>query len=248
MKNVIALIPARLNSKRLNNKVLLPLKKIPLIIHVYKRVQKSKKIRDVIICCDDLKIYKIAKKYKAKCLLTSKLHKNGTERIYEAYKKIKKKYNLVVDVQGDEPLINPVHIDKVIDFHFKNKNADIVVPNLKIKTKNNKNLVKVVSNKNNDVIYLSRMDVPLNFEKKEIFLQKHLSIVSFKPEALKKFCSCNQTINEKKENIELLRAIDLKMSIKTFELHGDSFSIDVKSDYLKAKNYIKKDKIIKSYI
>jgi 3-deoxy-manno-octulosonate cytidylyltransferase (CMP-KDO synthetase) len=245
MKNVIALIPARLNSKRLNKKALLPLKNIPLIIHVYKRVLKAKKIDDVIICCDDLKIYKVAKKYNAKCLLTSKSHKNGTERIYEAYKKIKKNYNLVVDVQGDEPLINPDHVDKVIDFHLKNK---IVVPYLKVKQKNNKNLVKIVSNMNNDVLYLSRMDIPLSFEKKEACLKKHLSIISFKPKALKNFCNYDQSVNEKKENIELLRALDLRMNIKTFELNGDSFSVDVKSDYIKARNYIKKDKIAKSYI
>ncbi len=244
----IALIPARLNSQRLHRKVLLPLNNLPLIIHVYKRVLKAKRIDDVVICCDDLSIFKAAKKYDAKCLMTSKIHKNGTERIYEAYKKIKKNFDLIIDVQGDEPLINPKHIDKVIEFHHKNKKTDIVVPNLKIKEKNNKNIVKIVSNNKNEIISLSRLDVPFGFKKRVKFLKKHLSIVSFKPKALKKFCSHQQTVNEKIENIELFRALDLGMSLKTFELNGDSFSIDVKSDYNKAIKYIKKDKITKSYI
>ena len=80
-------------------------------------------------------------------MLTSKHHINGTDRICEAYKKISKKYQLIVDVQGDEPLISPIHIDRVINFHLKNKDIDIVLPNLKIKSTNNTNLVKIVANK-----------------------------------------------------------------------------------------------------
>ena len=156
------------------------------------------------------------------------------------------KFDLIVDVQGDEPLINPNHIDKVVEYHIKNRKTDIVIPNLKVR-KNNKNIVKIVSNNKNEIISLSRLDVPFGFNKRVKFL-KHLSIVSFKPKALKKFCSHQQTVNEKIENIELFRALDLGMSLKTFELNGDSFSIDVKSDYYKAIKYIKKDKITKSYI
>ena len=97
--------------------------------------------------------------------MTKKYHKNGTERIAEAYKKIGKKYDLIVDIQGDEPLIDPKHIDRVIDFHFKNIKTDIVVPNLRIKEKKNLNIVKVVQNSQNDVVYLSRLDIPLNLKK-----------------------------------------------------------------------------------
>ena len=90
-EKVLALIPARLKSQRLPKKVILLIEKIPIIIHVYRRVLMSKKIDDVIICCDDKKIYDLAKKFGAKVMLTSKIHKNGTERICEAYRKMKKK-------------------------------------------------------------------------------------------------------------------------------------------------------------
>ena len=140
---VIALIPARLNSKRLPKKVLLSIENLPLIIHVYRRVLFAKKIDEAYICCDDKTIFNCAKKFGAKVILTSKKHNNGSERILEGYKKIKKNYNLIVDVQGDEPLINPQHIDKVIDFHLKNKDADIIVPNLLIANTPNKNIVKL---------------------------------------------------------------------------------------------------------
>ena len=87
---VLALIPTRINSKRLPAKALLPLNNIPLIIHVYKRTLLSKKVSDAIICCDDVKILKVAKKYKARAILTSKHHVNGTDRICEVFKNIKK--------------------------------------------------------------------------------------------------------------------------------------------------------------
>ena len=87
---VIGLIPSRIGSTRLPQKALLPINNLPLIIHTYRRAKLSKKLDDVIICCDDHKILSIAQKFKAKAVLTSKKHKNGTERIYEAYKKIKK--------------------------------------------------------------------------------------------------------------------------------------------------------------
>ena len=95
----------------------------------------SKKLDDVIICCDHKKIYQVAKKFKAKCILTSDHHLNGTERIYEAYKKIGKKFDYVIDIQGDEPLISPTHIDTVVNEHLKNKEADIILPTLSTKIK-----------------------------------------------------------------------------------------------------------------
>ena len=79
--------------------------------------------------------------------------------------KLKKKYDLVVDVQGDEPLVSPDHIDKVISYHLKNLNTDIVLPNLKIKSVNNTNIVKLVTNEKNEVLYLSRANIPYQFKK-----------------------------------------------------------------------------------
>ena len=244
---VLVLIPARLNSKRLPKKVLLKISKLPLIIHVYRRVMYAKKVNETYICCDDKIILNCAKKYGAKAILTSKKHLNGSERILEGFKKIKRKFDLIIDVQGDEPLINPGHIDKVIDFHLKNKDADIVVPNLLIKNISNKNIVKIVSNKKNKIIYFSRLDVPFGLEKKEKKLKKHLSIVSFKPAALKKYNSQKPTENEKIEKIELMRALEIGMNVKTFTLKGDSFSVDVRKDYIKAKKYMIKDKFFNFY-
>ena len=152
-----------------------------------------------------------------------------------------------MDIQGDEPLINPRHIDEVIKFHLKNKKADIVVPSLKIQKTEDENIVKVVKDKNLRVIYLSRLKVPYDFKKKLHYLNKHLSIISFKPNALAKFASFKPTYLEKIEGIELLRALEIGLKIKSPNLHGDSFAVEEKKDYLKAIKYIKTDKYFKFY-
>ena len=244
---VVGLIPTRLNSSRLPQKALLMIHKIPLVMHTYKRAKMSKKLDDVYICCDDMKIYKIVKKYKAKAIMTSKHHKNGTERINDAYKKLKNTYDLVVDIQGDEPLISPFHIDQVIQYHIKNMQSDIILPNLKIKVKNNTNIVKVVKDIKNNVLYLSRGNIPFEFKNRVDWFNKHLSIVSFKPEALEKFSLNKKTPLEKAEDIELLRALEIGLKIKTLSLKGDSFSVDVPEDFEKASEVMTKDKFFKLY-
>jgi 3-deoxy-manno-octulosonate cytidylyltransferase (CMP-KDO synthetase) len=248
-KKILALIPTRLNSRRLPAKALLPINNLPLIMHVYKRVLLSKRVSDAYVCCDDKKIFNVVKKYGAKVIMTSKHHPNGTDRICEAFKKIKNngKYNLVIDVQGDEPLLSPNHIDKVIEYHEKNMSADIILPNLRVKSMNNTNIVKLVTNKKNDVLYISRANIPYEFKDRVKYVKKHLSIISFKPESLIKFGKSKVSDLEKIEDIELLRAIDEGLKIKTINLKGDSFSIDIFEDYKKAQIRISRDRYFKFY-
>ena len=218
-----------------------------LIVHVYKRANLSKMLNDVYVCCDDRKIYETVNRYGGKAILTSKKHKNGTERIAEGDKILKKKYDLIIDIQGDEPLINPKHINDVINFHKKNFNIDIIVPSLKIKNSQNENIVKVIKDKNKNVLYFSRSSLPYSFKMKTSNLQKHLSIISFKTKALQTYAKYKQTFLEKVEGIELLRALEIVLKIKSPNLSGDSFSIDVKEDYVKAKIRFEKDRFYKLY-
>ena len=246
-KRILGLIPTRLGSKRLPAKPLLPINNYPLIVHVYKRALLSKKLDDVIVCCDDQKIFKIVKSYGGKVILTSKRHVNGTERIAEAYKLLKKRYDFIIDIQGDEPLINPLQIDQVIKYHIKNSKTDIILPSLKIKSTHNENIVKVIKDKKKNVLYLSRSSIPYEFKEKNFHTQKHLSIISFKPKALIHFARSKPTNLEKIEGIELLRALEIGLKIKSPELNGDSFSVDVKQDLKRAINIMPYDQIRKLY-
>jgi len=247
VKKILALIPVRLKSKRLKEKALLKIGNIPMFVHVYNRTKFSKLVTDVFVCCDSKKIINEGKKYNVNCIKTKKKHENGTERILEAYSKIKKNYHLVIDIQGDEPLIEPSHIDYIIKFHLKNPDADIVLPTLKIKRSKNENIVKCVKDKNKKILYLSRAEIPYEYKKKNNFLYKHLSIISFKPDALKRFGKKKKTNIEKIEGIELVRALEIGLKIKSPNLKGDSFSVDVMRDYRLAKKKIKNDKLFKIY-
>ena len=244
-KKIIALIPCRLDSRRLFAKSLLSLDGLPLVVHTYRRARLSKMLDEVYICTDSKKIGKVALKHNCKVIYTGK-NPTGTDRISEAAQKIKKKYDLYLDIQGDEPLLNPKHIDKVIRWHLENKNFDIVVPSLKFKYIESANIVKIVKN-NKKIIYFSRSKVPHPFIKNPLFYLKHLSIISFKPEALKNFRKLKKGKLEQIEGVELMRALENDMTIGTFELSGSSFSVDTKSDFHKAQKSFSQDKFRKLY-
>ena len=245
MKKIIGLIPVRLNSSRLKQKALLEIEGIPIIIHTMKRAMMSKKLNKVIICTDSVKISSIVEKFGGISLLTNSNHKNGTERIAEIANKVHS--DLYIDIQGDEPLVDPKHIDYLIDWHLQNKQFDIVVPFLYMNNGKDKNIVKIVSDNNNKVIYFSRSECPYPFKDNNFKFKKHLSIISFKKKSLLKFSKLKQSNLEKIESIELMRAIENNIPIGTFKLNGDSFSIDIKKNYNYAKKIMKNDKYFQKY-
>jgi 3-deoxy-manno-octulosonate cytidylyltransferase (CMP-KDO synthetase) len=243
---IIGLIPSRLNSKRLKEKPLLNIDGLPIVVHTYKRSKLSKKLDDLIVCTDHKKIINVLKKFGCKAVITSKKHKNGTERIYEVAKKIKKA-ELIIDIQGDQPFVDPKSIDQTIDFHRKNKQFDIVLASIPIDERtDNPSLVKnIFSGKR--IIYFSREKTPYNYNNKKITFYKNLSIISFKPEALKKFYHSKMGALEKIEGIELMRALELGMSLGTFVIKGSDLAVDVKTDLFKAISIMPYDKIRKKY-
>ena len=242
---ILGLIPSRLNSTRLKKKPLLEIDGYPIIIHTLKRALLAKKLDRVIVCTDHKEIFNVVKKNGGEAIITSVNHKNGTERIAEVSKKFKSK--LVIDIQGDEPLVDPKDIDKVVDFHLKNKNYDIVVPSMSTNKPERNSLVKVVFNSKGKVLYFSRAAIPFNYKKKNITYFKDLSIVSFKPDVLKKFSKFKMGVLEAIEGIELLRALENDQSIGTFVSKSTSFSVDVNDDLLKAIDVMPLNPIRKKY-
>lgn len=242
---IIGLIPARLNSQRLPGKPLIKIDGLPMIIHVLKRSLLSKKLDKVIVCADDKLIVDVVNKFGGNAILTSKKHTNGTERIFEISKKFDSK--LVVDIQCDEVFLNPYHLDQVINFHKKNDNFDIIIPHSLTLNYENKNIVKMVENKNKKILYLSRADIPFYFRQKKIFLKKHLDFISFKKNSLAKYCNLKKSKNEEIEGVELMRAVDNNFNVGTIRINTDVFSINTKNDLQMAKKIMKTCKIRKRY-
>ena len=242
---ILGLIPARLNSSRLPNKAILKIDGLPMVIHVLKRAQLATSLDRVIVCTDSKEIFEIVKQYGGESVYTKTQHTNGTERIAEVANKIK--CSQIIDIQCDEVLLEPKSIDKLVFFHKKNSHFDIVVPHSRILKKTNKNIVKVVSNKLNKILYMSRENVPFYFNEKSKFFLKHLDIISFKPNSLIKFSNLKKSVNEQIENIELLRALDNNFNVGTFFIDTERFSVNTKTDYIKASKYLKFCKIRKRY-
>ena len=244
---ILGLIPSRLNSKRLKHKPLLEIDGLPIIVHTFKRAMLSKKLDKVLVCADDHRIVDVVKKHGGEAILTSKKFRNGTERIAEVSKKFKN-IKLAVDVQGDEPLVDPKDIDRVINFHLKNKQFDIVVPCMQ--TDENfasRNLVKVLFTNSGRILYFSRAVVPYNFKNKKIKYYRDLSIVSFNPKTLIKYSKLKMGFLEKVEGIELIRALENNISIGTFIAKNSGFAVDVNQELMRAINVMPKNSIRKKY-
>ena len=212
-----------------------------------KIAQLSKKIDEVIVCTDHRKIVEVVKKHGGKAMLTSKKHVNGTERIFEIAKKFKKA-KLIVDIQGDQPLIDPKSIDATVDFHKKNKNFDIVLPSMPTTNDvSNKNIVKTIFAKNGKILYFSRAKTPFNYKNGKVDYFKNLSIISFKPDALKKFYYAKMGKIESIEGIELMRAIEIGLNLGTFVVKGSDFAVDINEDLMRAIDIMPTDKVRKLY-
>jgi len=240
--NIIGLIPVRLESSRLPNKAILEISGIPMILHVVKRAKLSKTLDRVIVCTDSHKICDLCVENKIEVVLTKNLHTNGTERIAEAAGILGLDQDtIVVDIQGDEPLLKPHMVDNVADYLIKNNQFDIIVPFIKTFEEESHSRVKLVTS-NDNVVYMSRRNLPYPFSKDTVY-KKHLSIIAFKMDALSKFASSESTPLEEIEGIELLRAIEIGLKVGTFEEYGETLSVDTNEDYERVQRLMRSDEL-----
>ena len=245
-KKVVALIPSRLESKRLPGKALLDIDGYPIIVHTAKRAMLSKLIDKVYVCTDSNEIIKVCKNYDIPTIKTKKNFQNGTERIASVAHKFKN--YLIVDVQGDEPLTNPKTIDKVINFHIKNKyNPEIVITTHIMSHNSSETNVRVLSSKTNRIMYLSRAKIPFNYKNSSSFVDKHVSVITFSYIGLMKYKKLKPSTLEMIEDIELLRALENDMNVFSYKIKEKSFSVDINDDYLKAKIAMSNDPYRKKY-
>ena len=246
MEKIIGLIPSRLGSKRLPGKALADLSGMPVVVHVAKRALLSNQLNDVIVCTDSQEIIDACSKFGVRSILTSSECRNGTERIASVAHKFD--FEFAIDIQGDEPLVNPYHIDLVAKSISENKkNEDIIIPTLEVPYTSPETIVRVQSSLTGRIMTLSRANIPHRYSVPVNTIQKHLSVIGFTKDALNKYAEFEPTINEISEDIELLRALENDMKLYSIPVEGNSFSIDVQDDLLKARVAIKSDKFFGQY-
>ena len=241
-KNIIGIIPARFGSTRLPGKPLINIKEKPMIQRVYEQTMKSKYISKVIVATDDKRIFNEVRSFGGICVMTSKKHKSGTDRIAEAAKN--ERCSIVVNIQGDEPFIDPANIDKAIEPLLKNKNLNVSTLAVRISDFDelyDSNNVKVVLDKYKNALYFSRLAIPFDefivnnlkgLPNRKAFY-KHIGLYVYRKNFLLKLSKMKVSYLEKSEKLEQLRILENGEKIKVVLTKKDSFSIDTKEDLMK---------------
>ena len=238
---ISALIPARLNSTRLEKKLLKDLCGVPLIVRTYKNIVKTNLFNEVIVVTDSDEIIDVLVKNDIKFLKSKNEHKTGTDRIAEFSNEFKS--DIIVNIQGDEPFINKNDLKKIIEV-FNNdidNKIDIVSLMISLKSNNdivNPNNVKVIVDKNNNSIYFSRNVIPFNRSNYKIKYFKHVGIYAFRNSYLNEFKNYIQSDLEKTEMIEAIRVIENGKKIKMIEIFNEHISIDTIDDFKIAESIL----------
>ena len=239
---VSALIPARLNSSRLEKKLIKDLDGIPVIVRTYKNIVSTNLFKEVIVVTDSDEIVEILKKHNIKFLKSLKSHNTGTDRIAEFADKFNS--DIIVNVQGDEPFITKDDLIKIINEFKCDSNNLVNVVSLMIKLSNideinNPNNVKVVVDNNNDSILFSRSIIPFDRDDLKPNYYKHIGVYAFRTLYLKKFAKYDQTPLEKAEMIEALRIVEHGEKIRMIEIFKEHVSIDTIDDLKMAESILK---------
>ena len=237
MKTLI-IIPSRLLATRLPGKPLLKINGISMISHVFKKAEEAN-IGEVLVATEDQEIIDDVKKNGGQAVLTRKQHKTGTDRIYEALKQFNDAdIDLVMNLQGDEPLMNVEDIRNLNNQMIKNQ-SQLGTLASKIKDKevyDNQNIVKVLTKeKLNDSNFPTAINFMRMISEQGKNVYHHLGIYCYQKETLKKFVSYNQSSNEIKKKLEQLRAIDNNIKINVASAKMSPIGVDTKEDFIAIK-------------
>lgn len=239
---IIAVIPARFGSTRFPGKPLVELKGKKIIQWVVEGARTSSLVKEVYVATDDQRIADFCKTIPVPVLMTSPDCPTGTDRIYQATKDLD--FDCVLNIQGDEPLISKDYIDPLAQAFLKDPTlqmATLAHP-LKAEDLDNLNAVKVITNINQEAIYFSRFPIPFSREKfqqipGEDFAKmpalKHIGLYGYSKQFLKTFCSTPQTLLEKNESLEQLRAMYLGVRIKVLPVAQPTYGVDTPEDLQK---------------
>lgn len=243
---ILGIIPSRYTSTRFPGKPLAKINGKSMVQRVYEQASKAKSLAKVIVATDDQRIFDHVKSWGGEVRMTSSSHASGTDRCNEVLEQEKQEFDIIVNIQGDEPFIDPSQIENVTE-SFVNKETQISSLAKKITSLEelfNSNSVKVVIGENNQALYFSRAAIPfLRGVKEKDYLShedfyKHIGIYAYRTHILKEICNLPQAKLEKAESLEQLRwlsaGFQISMGITTLE----GLSVDTPEDLLRLTNKV----------
>ena len=252
---VLGIIPARMASSRFPNKPMALICGMPMVEHIYKRALLSKLLDEVYVATCDNEILDYVTSIGGNAVLTKNTHERATERSAEALSLIQglnnEKYDLVIMIQGDEPLIMPEMIDSLVQELKSDKSIEVANLMQELKNQddiNNPNIVKVVKNKENIALYFSREPIPSSKNyKNNISYYKQLGLIGFTNKSIIDFVSLKPTALEIIESIDMNRFIENHYKIKMVLTSLSSDGVDTPEDCIKANVLMKNDELFPKY-
>jgi 3-deoxy-manno-octulosonate cytidylyltransferase (CMP-KDO synthetase) len=227
---IVAVIPARIASTRLPRKILRDIAGRPMLAWVYEAAKKSKALNEVIVATDSDEIMEVCRKNGWAARMTSPECKSGTERVYEVSREVKA--DVYVNVQGDEPLTRPEHMDRLVALM---EDSEVQVGTLRTpcvpEDVNNPNAVKCIVDVSGRALYFSRSTIPFDRDKmgtSQYF--KHLGFYAYRQPALEKFMSWPESSLERSERLEQLRFLENGIPIHVAETPFDTVGVDTEED------------------
>jgi len=246
-RKVIGVIPARYSSTRFKAKVLADIMGKPMIQWVWERAKQVKILDELIIACDDEHVAEVARGFGAQVVMTAKGHASGTDRIAEVVNPIE--VSVVVNIQGDEPMIHPTMIDSVARAILFDSSISVSTIIRKIEDPADvldPHVVKVVKDKFDFALYFSRSPIPFHARNSDItapVYYKHIGLYGYSKDFLFTYKNMAPSSLERTEKLEQLRVLEEGYKIKVIETKYETIGVDTPEDLEKVKEYLKKEKL-----
>ncbi|MFR1822667.1 MAG: 3-deoxy-manno-octulosonate cytidylyltransferase [Clostridium saudiense] len=242
MRKIIAIIPARYSSSRFQGKPLAKIKGKPMIQWVYETISRIDEIDELYVATDDLRIAECVESFDGKYIMTSDKHNSGSDRIAECALKINiNDDDIILNIQGDEPMIKEEMVRELINA-FNDEEVYMATLKKQIIDENeinNSNVVKVITDINNDAIYFSRSTIPNNRENVDgVKYYKHIGVYAYKKSFLIKFTELNESSIELIEKLEQLRVIENGFKIRVLETEYQTIGVDLPEHIALVENEI----------
>ena len=241
---VIGMIPVRLESSRLPEKALCDILGLPMVIHTLKRTQMAKTLDEVYVVTDSEVIKALVESHQGQVIMTSKVHQTGSDRLAEAAEYIEA--DIVVNIQGDEALVDPNHIDAGVKGLINSK-AKVSILLTQFSKKQSYGDIKAVVNLKNEIMYLSRNDIPSESRSPIEYSLKAYHVVSFRKDFLIKYAKLKQTPLEKIEYNEYLRVLENGYTIQGVIVESDTVSVDTDEDLKYVRKLMSADELFEVY-
>ncbi len=246
---ILGCIPARYASTRFPGKPLALIAGIPMIVRVCEGARKARNLTDLAVATDDVRIFETVEKAGFRAVMTDPSCETGTDRIYDAAKKLGNGYEIVVNIQGDEPLVRGEMIDALIEPLLKERSLEMstLAHAASWEELGSPNTVKVITNEPGDAIYFSRFPIPYSrgapteASSKELVCLRHIGLYGYRREFLEKFCRTAPVALEQAEALEQLRALHLGARIRVVKVSQRSWGVDTPDDLAKIEVLLKQD-------